>query len=226
MELTLATFDHLSPRELRGVSFTNAWSPAPHYADARRAVLTGQYPQRRAWTRITSIFAAAGFTVTESAVSTVPAVPTVPPVSAVSADAAGTFRLLEQPEVGTLHTLGGVVAMCSLLDSPAAMSIYWPGVAEEGSSAELVSPLDLAPTLAAIAGLDVRPNAQLSFDGLNLVPVLRHGAAGHAALFFDDGVRMPDAVLKGDIAKPESARARLHDEWNAWRGFMDLGPLQ
>ena len=217
MELTLATFEHLSPRELRGVSFTNAWSPAPRYADARRAVLTGQYPQRRAWTRITSIFAAAGFTVTESAVSTVPT---------VSADTAGTFRLLEQPEVGTLHTLGGVVAMCSLLDSPAAMSIYWPGVAEEGSSAELVSPLDLAPTLAAIAGLDVRPNAQLSFDGLNLVPVLRHGAAGHAALFFDDGVRMPDAVLKSGFAKPESARARLHDEWNTWRRFMELGPLQ
>lgn len=220
MELTLATFDHHSSRELRGVSFTNAWSPAPDYADARRAVLTGQYPQRRAWTRITSIFAAAGFTVTESAVSTVPTVPTV------SADTAGTFRLLEQPEVETLHTLGGVVAMCSLLDSPAAMSIYWPGVAEEGSSAELVSPLDLAPTLAAIAGLDVRPNAQLSFDGLNLVPVLRHGAAGHAALFFDDGVRMPDAVLKGGFAKPESARARLYDEWKAWRGFMELGPLQ
>ncbi|MGX1738723.1 hypothetical protein ACWIB8_06070 [Corynebacterium flavescens] len=220
MDLTLATFDHLSPRELRGVSFTNAWSPAPRYADTRRAVLTGQYPQRRAWTRITSIFAAAGFTVTESAVSTVPT------VSADSADTAGTFRLLEQPEVETLHNLGGVVAMCSLLDSPAAMSIYWPGVAEEGSSAELVSPLDLAPTLAAIAGLDVRPNAQLSFDGLNLVPVLRHGAAGHAALFFDDGVRMPDAVLKGDIAKPESARDRLYDEWKAWRGFMELGPLQ
>lgn len=217
MELTLATFEHLSPRELRGVSFTNAWSPAPRYADARRAVLTGQYPQRRAWTRITSIFAAAGFTVTESAVST---------VATVSADTAGTFRLLEQPEVETLHTLGGVVAMCSLLDSPAAMSIYWPGVAEEGSSAELVSPLDLAPTLAAIAGLDVRPNAQLSFDGLNLVPVLRHGAAGHAALFFDDGVRMPDAVLKSGFAKPESARARLHDEWNTWRRFMELGPLQ
>lgn len=90
----------------------------------------------------------------------------------------------------------------------------------------MVSPIDLAPTLAAIAGLDVRPNAQLSFDGLNLVPVLRHGASGHAALFFDNGVRMIDASLIDDTATPPHERARLQDEWETWNKFITLGPLQ
>lgn len=221
MDLTLATFDHLPTRELRGVRFSNAWAPSPHYAESRRAVLTGQYPQRHAWTRITAVFASAGFTVTESARPQ-----RAKPANRQLGKPTNTFHLLEQPTIDAVQGLEGVVALCSLSDSPAAMSIHWPGVAESGTNSELVSLLDLAPTLAAIAGLDVRPNAQLSFDGLNLVPVLRYGASGHAALFFDDGVRMPDAVLKGDVAKPKKARDRLHEEWLAWRGFMELGPLQ
>lgn len=210
MDITLATFDHAPESALRGMRFANAWVPAPSYAASRRAVLTGQYPQRGATTRITEIFKAAGFEVRED---------TQPASSQV-------FRLLEQPNPQLLDTLDGVVAVCSLQGDKAAMSLLWPGVAESGECTELVSPLDLAPTLAAIAGLDVRPNAPLSFDGLNLVPVLRYGASGHAALFFDNGVRMQDAVLVDDSATPPSALPRLREEWETWKRFMALGPLQ
>ena len=70
------------------------------------------------------------------------------------------------------------------------------------------------------------PTPPLSFDGLNLVPVLRYGASGHAALFFDNGVRMQDAVLVDDSATPPSALPRLREEWETWKRFMALGPLQ
>ncbi|MDO5032941.1 hypothetical protein [Corynebacterium sp.] len=210
MDLTLVTFTQAPESALRGMCFSNAWAASPSYAQSRRAALTGQYPQRHATTRITDVFADAGWQVREDTS------PTTEP----------TFRLLEQPDPQLLGKLSGVVAVCSLNEGNLPMSLWWPGVAESGTCRELVSPMDLAPTLAAIAGLDVRPNAALSFDGLNLVPVVRYGAAGHAALFFDNGVRMPDAVLLDDVATPPHARTRLLDEWQAWRGFMEFGPLQ
>lgn len=210
MDITLATFDHAPDSELRGMRFKNAWVPSPRYAESRRGVLTGQYPQRGATTRITEIFEASGFEVRED---------TQPSSSPV-------FRLLEQPDPLLLNDLDGVVAVCSLQGEKSAMALFWPGVAESGECTELVSPLDLAPTLAAIAGLDVRPNAPLSFDGLNLVPVLRYGASGHAALFFDNGVRTHDAVLVDASATPPSALPHLREEWETWKQFMALGPLQ
>ncbi|WP_408932607.1 hypothetical protein ACKFRM_05485 [Corynebacterium sp. YSMAA1_1_D6] len=211
MDITLATFEHAPAAALRGVRFANAWAPSESYASSRRGVLTGQYPQRGATTRITDVFAEAGFEVREDA---------------HPSETTRVFRLLEQPDPAALEPLSGVVAVCSLLGEPAPMSVWWPGVAEEGTSRELVSPMDIAPTLAAIAGLDVRPNARLSFDGLNLVPVLRYGASGHAALFFDHGVRMQDAALIHGTATPADALPRLQDEWRTWKGFTELGPLQ
>jgi len=210
MDITLATFDHAPETALRGVRFNNTWVPSETYADSRRGTLTGQYPQRQATTRISEIFAGVGYEVRED---------TQPAGSDV-------FRLLEQPSLEELNDVNGVIAVCSLLGGNSPMSVLWPGVAESGENNELVSPIDLAPTLAAIAGLDVRPNAQLSFDGLNLVPVLRHGASGHAALFFDNGVRMIDASLIDDTATPPHERARLQDEWETWNKFITLGPLQ
>lgn len=212
MTITLATFDLAPESALRGRRFVNAWAPSESYAQSRRGVLTGQYPQRGATTRITDVFEQAGYEIRQDAEG-------------------GTtvFRLLEQPDPEALEHLDGVIAVCSLQpgeDGTAPMSILWPDVAEDGESAELVSPLDLAPTLAAIAGLDVRPNAALSFDGLNLVPLLRYGAAGHAALFFDNGVRMMDATLIDGTATPLSALPRLHEEWELWKSFMEMGPLQ
>ena len=65
-----------------------------------------------------------------------------------------------------------------------------------------------------------------SFDGLNLIPVIRYGASGHAALFFDNGIRMQDASLIDGHASKESRRAALQEEWDIWREFMDFGPLQ
>lgn len=210
MDITLATFSHW-PTELAppGLRFDNCYPPATDYPSARNAVLTGQYPQRRARYRISDVFADAGWRVTEGAE---PAQPDE-----------NVFRLWEEP--GSLPDTG-VVAVATLSDSPGPMSIFWPGVAEGGTSQELVSPMDLAPTLAAIAGLDVRPNARLSFDGLNLIPVIRYGASGHAALFFDNGIRMQDASLIDGHASKESRRAALQEEWDTWREFMDFGPLQ
>ncbi|WKD58531.1 hypothetical protein [Corynebacterium caspium] len=202
MDITLATFTRIDPAFLPGLRFTNAWSPSASYPDARLSTLTGQYYQRQPRTRITDIFATAGYRITETTAVAGP----------------HTFRLLEEPSPAELQNCPGVIATTSLLESPCNMAIYWPGVATGGHNTELVSPLDLAPTLAAIAGLDVRPNAPLSFDGMNLVPVIRYNAAGHGALFFPDGqVRGP----QGFLSSPQR-----ENEWAAWEGFMKLGPLQ
>ncbi|MCQ9331749.1 hypothetical protein [Corynebacterium phoceense] len=213
--IVLATF--AAPlSDAPGQAFSRCYNPAPAYPANRRAALTGQYPQREATTRITDVFAEAGWTVTED--------PT-------AHHTGPTFLLLEEPDPAILTDLLDtnpqcVLAAVTLTGDHTTMSLDWPGVVEDGDCAELVSPLDLAPTLAAIAGLDVRPNARLSFDGLNLVPVLRYGAAGHAALFFDNGIRTIDASLIDGEAHPESLRAALQDEWDTWRGFMGFGPLQ
>ena len=66
MDITLATFtrwpEHLDPP---GMRFTNAWTPSPTYSEARNSTLTGQYPQRKATTRITDVFTDVGWHVTE-----------------------------------------------------------------------------------------------------------------------------------------------------------------
>ena len=218
MDITLATFtrwpEHLDPP---GMHFTNAWTPSPTYSEARNSTLTGQYPQRKATTRITDVFTDAGWHVTEG--------------TDAPDEPQNVFRLWEEPGDLTLPRPDGILAVATLgqpADSaePTPLAIFWPGVAESGESRELVSPMDLAPTLAAIAGLDVRPNAQLSFDGMNLVPVLRYGASAHAALFFPNGIRMQDASLIDGVASDTSRRAALQDEWDTWHTFVQMGPLQ
>lgn len=184
MDITLATFTSVDRAALPGMIFTNAWAPSSDYANNRLSTLTGQYYQRKPRTRITDIFG----DYTESV------------------EVTGKFRLLEEPDPADLARLSGVIASVGF--EPCVMALHWPGVAEGGECHELVSPLDLAPTLAAIAGMDVRPNAPLSFDGMNLIPVVRYGAAGHGALFFDDGT----VIGSGD--------------WQQWHDFMALGPLQ
>lgn len=206
MELTLATFSRLPDPLPEGRVFRNAWAPTANYAHNRNCVLTGQYPQREATTRITDIFKNVGFTVTEG----------------LEPHDGNVFRLLEEP---AQLPSSGVVAT-AVLGDPCVLTVLWPGVATSGESGELVSPMDLAPTLAAIAGLDVRPNAALSFDGLNLVPVLRYGADAHAALFFENGIRTQDAWLIDGKVSDESRRASLSEEWELWRSFMGYGPLQ
>lgn len=208
MELTLATLSRLASPLPRGRVFRNAWAPSPEYSLTRNSTLTGQYPQRAASTRITDVFRDAGFIVTEG----------LEPYP----EGSDVFRLLEEP---TVLPDTGIVA-CAVLSDPSALTVWWPEVAEDGESFELVSPMDLAPTLAAIAGLDVRPNAALSFDGLNLVPVLRYGADAHAALFFENGIRTQDAWLLDGEVSDESRRTALQDEWELWRSFMGYGPLQ
>lgn len=220
MDITLATFVTAPEEALIGMRFANAWAPSPEYAQSRNSVLTGQYPQRGATTRITDIFREAGYLISED-IDSAPGTAEQP-----------VFRLLEEPaEPARLRAVAkhSVLAVCSLSGGPSPMSLSWPGVTDQKlvePCLELGSPMDLAPTLAAVAGLDVRPNAHLSFDGLNLVPVVRYGASGHAALFFDNGVRMQDAVLIDDVASPARHAARLRDEWETWHRFMGFGPLQ
>ncbi len=79
------------------------------------------------------------------------------------------FRLLEQPSPEELDQVEGVIAVCSLLGGNAPMSVLWPGVAENGENNELVSPIDLAPTLAAIAGLDVRRESAYVSEGTHVL---------------------------------------------------------
>lgn len=63
----------------------------------------------------------------------------------------------------------------------------WPGVISEGSlTKNLVSSMDLLPTFAYLAGIELSDEA--SIDGLNLVPsFLDEGKEGHQALYFDTG---------------------------------------
>ena len=194
MDITLATFtrwpEHLDPP---GMRFTNAWTPSPTYSEARNSTLTGQYPQRKATTRITDVFTDVGWHVTEGTDT-----PNEPQ---------NVFRLWEEPSNLTLPRPDGILAVATLgqpADSaePTPLAIFWPGVAESGESRELVSPMDLAPTL------------------------LRCGASAHAALFFPNGIRMQDASLIDGVASDESRRAQLQDEWDTWHTFVQMGPLQ
>ena len=65
MDITLATFVTAPEEALIGMRFANAWAPSPEYAQSRNSVLTGQYPQRGATTRITDIFHEAGYLISE-----------------------------------------------------------------------------------------------------------------------------------------------------------------
>ncbi|WIM67520.1 hypothetical protein QP027_10525 [Corynebacterium breve] len=168
---------------LPGLVFENSHAIGADYRANRLSVLTGQYPQRGATTRVDDILA--------------------------------DLEIIELEEITECPPLDQVVCCAELTGR---FSIYWPGVAESGVCNELTSLIDIAPTLIAIAGGDVRPNSPLSFDGLNLVPVMRHGASGHGALFFDDGrVLGPHGYLD---------QARAADEWGFWQQMIaQQGPL-
>jgi len=67
--------------------------------------------------------------------------------------------------------------------------VRWPGVVAAGSaSTELVSTLDILPTVLSLAGLDMKAlmPSDRAIDGINLSPILlqRPGAKGHACYFY------------------------------------------
>lgn len=133
MDITLATFVTAPAAALIGMRFDNAWAPSPSYAQSRNSVLTGQYPQREAKTRITDIFREAGYSISEDIDS--------PP----GTEDAPVFRLLEEPaDPARLRDVAkhGVVAVCSLSGGPSPMSLAWPGVTDTAATSckELVSP--------------------------------------------------------------------------------------
>lgn len=90
--------------------------------------------------------------------------------------------------------------------------VRWPQVIKEGSqTANLVSSLDLLPTFAYLAGVELP--AEGPIDGLNLVPsFIGEENAGHEALYFDTGfqwsVRLKDWKLHEVRNDSDSQSAR------------------
>ena len=116
MDITLATFthwpEHLDPP---GTRFTNAWTPSPTSSEARNSVLTGQYPQRKATTRITDVFTDAGWHVTEG--------------TDTPDQGQNVFRLWEEPGDLTLPRPDGILAVATLgqqtsPDEPSPLAIF------------------------------------------------------------------------------------------------------
>jgi len=200
-----------------GLNFTHAHTTSADFAESRLALLTGQYQQRGPKTRIEDII----------------------PLKVTEFLEKGGLQLIEcrrweggteelDPEAVIVATSPNPVGD----DYSTPLVIRWPGVTKPGTTcSELVSTLDIVPTIAAITGVDTRPNAPLSVDGMNLTPVIRYGAAAHRALFYDGGevitidAHLKDGRLTAGADSPDTVAA-LTDQWNLWHNVMAMGPLQ
>lgn len=150
---------------LPGLNFSRAYAPSTDFRSARLGLLTGQYPQRQPVTRFTSLIGTVAEDFSPADVHIIERAEITP-------------NLLDQAHDSGAATF--FVGHPTIDDHRVRMSLLWPGVTDTNlphdtidgvvTCNELVSTLDIAPTLAAIAGYDVRPNAQLSFDGMNLTP--------------------------------------------------------
>ena len=199
-----------------GLSFTNTHVTSRDFRESRLALLTGQYHQRQPRTRIEEIV----------------------PLTSSEYLGEGGLQLIECrrfEQSAELDPEAVVVATSPNAKDEnygTSLMIYWPGVTEPGTTCdELVSTLDIVPTIAAITGVDTRPNAPLSVDGMNLIPVIRYGAAAHRALFYDNGevitldAHLKDGALSTAEGSPETIEA-LTDQWNLWHNIVGMGPLQ
>ncbi|CAB0885642.1 hypothetical protein FRC0411_00065 [Corynebacterium diphtheriae] len=197
---------------LPGLNFSRAYAPSTDFRSARLGLLTGQYPQRQPVTRFASLIGTVAEDFSPADVHIIERAEITPELITQAHDSNAATCFVGHPTIDDHHV---------------RMSLLWPGVTDTNlphdtidgvvTCNELVSTLDIAPTLAAIAGYDVRPNAQLSFDGMNLTPVIRYGATGHGGLFFDDGT----------VITPTEVRRQANDpEWSMWHQFMNMGPLQ
>ena len=200
-----------------GLNFTHAHTTSADFAESRLALLTGQYQQRGPKTRIEDII----------------------PLKVTEFLEKGGLQLIEcrrweggteelDPEAVIVATSPNPVGD----DYSTPLVIRWPGVTKPGTTcSELVFTLDIVPTIAAITGVDTRPNAPLSVDGMNLTPVIRYGAAAHRALFYDGGevitidAHLKDGRLTAGADSPDTVAA-LTDQWNLWHNVMAMGPLQ
>ena len=200
-----------------GLNFTNAHTTSADFAESRLALLTGQYQQRGPKTRIEDII----------------------PLNATEYLGEGGLQLIEcRRWDGNAEDLNPEAVIVATSPNPVGddystpLVIRWPGVTTPGSECtEIVSTLDIVPTIAAITGVDTRPNAPLSVEGMNLTPVIRYGAAAHRALFYDDGevitidAHLKKGALTAGTESPDTAAA-LTDQWNLWHNIMTMGPLQ
>lgn len=197
---------------LPGLNFSRAYAPSTDFRSARLGLLTGQYPQRQPVTRFASLIGTVAEDFSPADVHIIERAEITPDLLDQANDSGAATFFVGHPTID---------------DHRVRMSLLWPGVTDTNlphdtidgvvTCNELVSTLDIAPALAAIAGYDVRPNAQLSFDGMNLTPVIRYGATGHGGLFFDDGT----------VITPTEVRRKADDpEWSMWHQFMNMGPLQ
>jgi choline-sulfatase len=83
----------------------------------------------------------------------------------------------------------------------------WPGhvPAQDGPTSQLVSHVDVVPTLLELAGATPAPDAP-PLQGQSLVPALREGAAARAAVFCETTI--------GDLPNPQiNARMILRGDW-------------
>lgn len=212
MNIAVVTGRVLDPQSLPGLRFSRAFAPSTDYRAARVALLTGQYPQRHPLTRFASLIDDVTDDFSHSG---------IPIIERAAID--GTLIAEALASKRAVFFVGPPEGQEQI-----TMSLHWPGVTDSNlphtkisttswECSELVSSLDVAPTLAAIAGYDVRPNARLSFDGMNLTPVIRYGATGHGGLFFDDGTIITPTETRQDTSDPE---------WQMWKSIMEMGPLQ
>lgn len=239
-----------------GVTFTNAFSPVASEHGAWLAIVTGQYPQR--WGIFTAgqsgenpeltideALGEVGYTISTTFEPEFAPTPYFCQleVSAESADAeiANILDDLEEAE-GLTETIVIYTSLASMPGQPVPLIMSWPGTLEPATSTKLVSLLDLFPTFAGLAGLEVTDTSALKADGLNLFEILDTDLE-HATLYNDDGVnwraRSPQYTLTNrdglqltDNATGASVTSEyphvveeLHDRYTLWRSVMDHGPL-
>lgn len=91
-----------------------------------------------------------------------------------------------------------------------AMSFWrWPGIIKPAESKNLAAHIDLMPTLAAIAGVDLNESMQKQVEGRSLVPLLREPtAAWPERIFFTHVGRWPKGA---DVAKHQYDQCSVLD---------------
>lgn len=95
--------------------------------------------------------------------------------------------------------------------------VRWPGVTKPGSeSAEVICSIDLFPTVAAAAGVEVKRE----IDGINLLPALKGGTLDRESLFWhyphysNQGGFPGGAIREGDyklVERYEDGQVHLYD---------------
>lgn len=204
----------------RGMTFTNAYTVAPHEHGSWLSLMTGQYPQRWGvfgeessdeWTspdrEITDLLSEAGYTISTTFEPQFTPVPFFSHITvsaeSVDVEVAHALELLDDSEAtdDTLIIYTSLTPAPDELDLSIPLIIAWPEVVPGGTTSDsLTSILDVAPTILAAAGVDTSPTG-ISCDGLDLTPVMTENLTAHKTLFHSTGrtwtARTGGFVLRG-----------------------------